>query len=178
MCIDGNCFFNECYNANNTCWIIHDECFTTRTIHDAWYMMNVRTHMIHDEWYNTNDTWCMNMMNCYSMHDTWWMLEHTWYMMNDTWCMIQHQWYMMHDTRWIVTAHMIHDELYVMNATIHAMNYVECYHGYQHHYHCLLTHNNPMFWLLSPLAHTATQVITKQRGRACFCRLMPPHMVR
>jgi hypothetical protein len=25
-----------------------------------------------------------------------------------------------------------------------------------------------MIWLISPLAHTATQVITKQRDRACF----------
>ena len=74
------------------------------------------------------------------------MIHDAWYNTNDTWCMI-------HDEL-LQHAHMIHDEFYVMNATIHAMNYVECYHGYQHHYHCLLTHNNPMFWLLLPLAHT------------------------
>ena len=84
-------FFNECYKANNTCWIIHDECFTTRTIHDAWYMMNVRTHMIHDEWYMMHDTTPM-------IHDAWYMMNcystHTWYMMNCTWWMLQY-------TRWI-----------------------------------------------------------------------------
>ena len=51
---------------------------------------------------------------------------------------------------------MVHDELYVMNATIHAMNYVECYHDYQHHYHCLLTHNNLFLADLTTGTHSHT----------------------
>jgi hypothetical protein len=151
-------------------YMIHNECYMMNAITQiidmnaiiyAWYIVN-------DEWYIMNGTW--RMLN---KHVIWWMLLY--YTTHNTWWML----YITHDSQ-----RMMNDTWWVCYVTTHdTMNY-NCNNA-QGHMNTIITTRTfttasvrtiTYFWLISPLAHTAKQVITKQCGRACFCRLMPPHI--
>ena len=93
------------------------ECYNTCYKMNRW--------MVHDEWY------MMNMLLNYMIH-------YECYMMNAISHMTHKEWRMIHD-EYVTT----HDSMnYNYN---NAQGHNEYYHYYQNNYHCLLTHNNPLF---------------------------------